>query len=91
MIYKYSSQNQERGLKKLQKGFPIPIDGDKATFLTNLYNWSKKKINKGINQIKSGNYVKGAANVSLGTGGIYIWGSCLIDILWPEGLWPKTK
>lgn len=68
-----------------------PPDGDKATFLTNLYKWSKKKINTGINEIKVGNYAKGAADITLGTGGLQLWGSYFTYIIWPEGLWPKVK
>ena len=86
------SPDVKRGFEKVQKGFLTSgPDGDKAKFLINLYKESKNKINTGINEIKVGNYVKGAADITVGTGGLQLWGSYLMYILWPEGLWPKVK
>lgn len=61
-----------------------PIPGDEDTFLNNLYNWSKDKINSGINEYKAGNYLKGTVDITKGTGGICIWGALIIKKLWPD-------
>jgi parallel beta-helix repeat protein len=89
----YDSLSVNRNLEKVQNGLfsASPPDGDKATFIINLYKWSKKKISTGINEIKVGNYAKGAADITVGTGGLQLWGSYFTYILWPEGLWPKVK
>jgi parallel beta-helix repeat protein len=69
---------------------PPPKKGDKAAFLQNLYDKSKNLIESGISDYKAGNYVMGTAKITLGTGGVYLWGSVLFYEIWPEGVWPKS-
>lgn len=93
---KQDSFNNNRILNKDIKNYlewvtPAPKDGDEGTFLLNLLKWSKNKINKGIREMNDGNYIKGASDITLGTGGINIWGSFVISKIWPDGLWPKNK
>jgi hypothetical protein len=72
--------------KKSQAALPPP-KGDKAEFLKNLYNKAVDLINEGLSDVYAGNYVKGIMKISLGTGGIYYWGSYILIDLVPEEAW----
>mgnify|MGYP001241457448 FL=1 len=75
----------------------VPLDGpkgDKAAFLRNLYNEAIGWIKDGISDISAGNsatgtakialYSTGAAKITVGTGGIYFWGSYFAMELLPD-------
>ena len=79
------------GRKETSYTPPIIPDGDEGEFLLNLYNVSKELIKSGIEDYNAGNYVIGTAKVTLGTGGVYFWGSYLIIELLPEGVLPKIN
>ncbi len=61
---------------------------DTAEFLLNLYKKSKEKINEGRAELKAGNYPKGMADITIGTGGLTLWGPLFTGIL-ANNLWPK--
>lgn len=60
-----------------------PEDGDEATFFQNLYDAAVDMTKSGIEDINTGNYAKGIAEVTAGTGGSYIWAALLADKILP--------
>ena len=73
---------------------PIPRPGeDIGEWLANLYKESKEKINEGRAELNAGNYAKGMKDITIGTGGLTIWGPSVTGILsyylWPKELRPK--
>ena len=67
---------------------------DLREFFLNLYKKSIKKINSGRAKLRTGNYKEGMTDITIGTGGLTLWGPLLSSYLiyqnWPKGLLPKT-
>jgi hypothetical protein len=57
---------------KFQTAVIPPIIGDIGEWFKNLMKKSKKRINEGVNEMKSGDYINGAKDITIGTGGAYI-------------------
>lgn len=72
---------------------PDPDPKDISEFFLNLYKKSMKRINSGLADLRAGD-IKGMVDITIGTGGLTIWGSTLASYLiyenWPQGLPPKT-
>ena len=61
--------------------------GDKAKFLKDLYDKSKKRCNDGWNELKEGDVANGLVDITIGLWGFDLWGSILaLEVIPKEAL-----